>query len=383
MKISVVHPSELGEPELATWRRLQRTQPIFCNPFLSPEFAVAVGRQRGQARVAVLCDGPQTVGFFPFERRGLGVGVPIAGGMSGCQGVVHAPELEWDPQELLRACGLVVWEFDHLMDGQKPFERYHRRLSPSPVMDLSGGYDAFLARVQRRWGKHTASKPGKVSFKELAYKERRLARDVGDLRFIFDSADRHGLDTLMAWKAAQYKRTGATDMFARRWVVRLLEGLLQTHTDHFVGLLSELYAGDELVAVQFGLRCGPVLAGWHLTYNAARPRYSPGLLQILHLARAAAASGIKTIDMGRGAAGYKAMFSSHEHFVAEGQVVRRSSTAPLHLVRYASERGLRRFVRQHPPLFQVAQQARIRGERIDSAVRRRLSATVTTSSVSK
>jgi CelD/BcsL family acetyltransferase involved in cellulose biosynthesis len=100
--------------------------------------------------------------------------------------------------------------------------------------------------------------------------------------------------------------------------------------------------------VQFGLRCGPVLAGWHLTYNTALPGYSPGLIQILHLARAAAARGIHRIDMGRGAAGYKAMFSSQDLFVAGGEVVRRSSGAALYSVRYGSERGLRRFVREHP-----------------------------------
>ena len=370
MQITVVHPYELGEPELASWRCFQRAQPTLANPFLSPEFTLAVGQQRRQARVAVICDGPQTVGFFPFELRGVGVGVPIAGGINGCQGLVHAPDLEWDPQQLLQACGLVVWRFDHLVDGQKPFERYHRLLSPSPIMDLSGGYDSFLARQHRKSSMPNGSHL-RISLKELESKERRLAHDVGELRFVFDSSDPQALRTLMAWKAAQYQRTGATDMFARRWVVELLEGLWETRSDHFAGLLSELYAGDQLVAVQFGLRCGPVLAGWHLTYNTALPRYSPGLIQILHLARAAAASGIHRIDMGRGAAEYKAMFSSQDPFMAEGQVVMRSSGAALHSVRYASERGLRRFIREHPPLFRAAQRARTRGARIDSALRRR------------
>jgi CelD/BcsL family acetyltransferase involved in cellulose biosynthesis len=370
MEITVVHPGELGRAELDSWRCFQRTQPTLANPFLSPEFTLAVGRLRRKARVAVLCDGPQTAGFFPFERRPFGVGVPIAGGISGCQGLVHSPDLEWDPQQLLRACGLVVWKFDHLLDGQKPFERYHRQRSPSPIMDLSDGYDAFLARQHRKSSRPTST-PLRMSLKELASKERRLARDVGDLRFVFDSSDPQALRTLMAWKTAQYQRTGATDMFARRWVVELLEEVWETRTDHFAGLLSELYAGDELVAVQFGLRCGPVLAGWHLTYNTALPRYSPGLVQILHLARAAAASGIHRIDMGRGAAEYKAMFSSQDLFVAEGEVVRRSSGGALCSVRYASERGLRRFVRAHPPMFRAVQHARTRGARIDSAVRRR------------
>jgi CelD/BcsL family acetyltransferase involved in cellulose biosynthesis len=371
LQITVVHPCELGETELASWRCFQRTQPMLANPFLSPEFTLAVGRVRRQARVAVLCDGPQTVGFFPFELRAFGVGVPIAGGISGCQGLVHSPDLEWDPQQLLRACGLVVWKFDHLVDGQKPFECYHQVRCPSPIMDLSGGYDAFLARQRRKSATPTNTGPVRMSLKELAAKERRLARDVGDLRFVFDSSDPQTLRTMMAWKSAQYQRTGATDMFARRWAVGLLEEVLATRTDHFAGLLSELYAGDQLVAVQFGLRCGPVLAGWHLTYNTALPRYSPGLIQILHLARAAAASGIHRIDMGRGAAAYKTMFSSQDLFVAEGQVVRRSSGAALRSVRYASERGLRRFVREHLPLLRAAQRVRASGAHIDSAVRRR------------
>jgi CelD/BcsL family acetyltransferase involved in cellulose biosynthesis len=371
LQIAAVHPCELGETELASWRCFQRTQLALANPFLSPEFALAVGRLRRQARVAVLCDGPQTVGFLPFELRAFGVGVPIAGGMSGCQGLVHAPDLEWDPQQLLQACGLAVWKFDHLADGQKPFERYHRQRTPSPIMDLSGGYDAFLARQLRESSKPTGTgRPARMSLKELVSKERRLAHELGDLRFVFNSSDSQALHTMMAWKTAQYQRTGATDIFARRWVVVLIEELMETRTDHFGGVLSELYAGERLVAVQFGLRCGPVLAGWHLTYNTDLPRYSPGLIQILHLARAAAASGIHRIDMGRGAAEYKAMFSSEDLLVAEGQVVRHSSGAALHSVRYASECRLRGFVREHPPLFRAAQRARTRVARIDSAVRR-------------
>lgn len=370
VQITVVRPDELGETELARWRAYQRTQPAFASPFLSPEFTLAVGRVKPEARVAVICDGPNTVGFFPFEVRAFGVGVPIAGAISGCQGLVHAPDFEWDPQQLLKACGLVVWEFDHLLEGQKPFEHYHRVLHPSPVMDLSGGYDAFMAQLKSKSPKSTGHGP-RMSLKELASKERRLARDVGDLRFVFDSSDPRALRTLMAWKAAQHQRTGATDIFARPWVVGLLEILRETHTDHFAGLLSELYAGDELVAVQFGLRCGPVLSGWHLTYNTALPRYSPGLLQILHLARAAAACGIQTIDMGRGATAYKAMFSSTELFVAEGQAVRRSPGAAFHSMRYASERRLRRFVREHPPLLRRALGAHDRVARLDSELRRR------------
>ena len=64
---------------------MQRKTGSLANPFLCPEFAVAVGSFRPGARVAVLADGPEIVGFFPFERRRLGVGVPIGAGLTDCR----------------------------------------------------------------------------------------------------------------------------------------------------------------------------------------------------------------------------------------------------------------------------------------------------------
>lgn len=106
MRVSVVRPGELGPDDIASWRAMQSSTPSLANPFLSPEFTVAVGEFRPSARVAVLSDGPDVVGFFPFERGRLGAGMPIAAGLTDCQGVIHAPGLEWDARELLRACRL-------------------------------------------------------------------------------------------------------------------------------------------------------------------------------------------------------------------------------------------------------------------------------------
>jgi CelD/BcsL family acetyltransferase involved in cellulose biosynthesis len=369
MQITVVHPGELTEGELAIWRGFQQAEPALANPFLAPEFTCAAGRVRRQTRVAVLAEGARTVGFLPFERHALGVGVPVAPGVNGCQGLVHEPGLEWDPQLLMRACRLVVWKFDRLLGGQRPFAPYQRSELPSPIMDVSEGYEEFLSRQRSKAAAADRKQTG-VSFRELAAKERRLARDIGPLRFVLDSTDPQALHTLMAWKAAQCQRTGAIDVFSRRWVVQLLEELMLCRTEHFAGLQSELYAGDQLVALHFGLRAGPVLAGWHLTYNRELPKYSPGLIQILQLARSAPEAGIGRIDMGAGAASYKDLFSSGNVVVASGEVFRRSAASSPHLVRYASERSLRRFTRRHSSLFRAAQSVRTYGARVDSYVRR-------------
>ena len=45
-RISVVHPGELGPAEIATWRSFQYSSAPLANAFLSPDFAIAVGRHR-------------------------------------------------------------------------------------------------------------------------------------------------------------------------------------------------------------------------------------------------------------------------------------------------------------------------------------------------
>ena len=364
MRIEVVRPAELGEPELTRWRDFQRAVPSLVHPFLSPEFAVVVGRHRPEARVAVLSDGPEIVGFFPFERRRFGYGVPIAAGLTSYQGLIHATDVEWDPRELLRACGLAVWEFDCLVDGQKPFEPYQAIRVPSPIMDLSGGYEAYKAQLRR----NSAS-----LLRDLSAKQRKLARNAGETRFVLDSRDHEALRTLMAWKSEQYLRTGRRDRFAEPWIVRLLEAMLDTRTDSFSSVLSMLYAGDESVAAHLFLRLDHVMVGWFPGFNTQFGKFSPGMLIRLQVAEAAPAAGIRHIHMARGTRDrYKQLFKSQDVFVAEGRVVRRTPAAAFHWVRRAPGRRLRYVITENPTLMQSVDRALHRYGRLRVALRRRL-----------
>jgi hypothetical protein len=100
-----IHPAELGVGEIASWHRMRRATPSLAHRFLSPEFAMAVGRFRPSSRAAILMDGQHTIGFFPFERRRFGLGVPISGWLSACQGVIHEPGAQWEAGELLSGAG--------------------------------------------------------------------------------------------------------------------------------------------------------------------------------------------------------------------------------------------------------------------------------------
>jgi CelD/BcsL family acetyltransferase involved in cellulose biosynthesis len=326
---------------------MQQSAPALANPFLSAEFATAVGRYRAGTRVAVLTDAGETAGFFPFDRRQFGLAGPVCGWLSPCQGLVHSPDADWDPRTLLRSCGLVAWQFDNLIADQKPFRPYHACVGAAPVIDLDDGFDAYYARLRARAPRLS---------RELARKGRKLARDVGPLRLVTESQDSAMLRVLMSWKSQQYRRTAHVDRFSLPWVVGLLDELLVHRSEYMSGMLCVLYAGDQPIAAQFGLRAGWQAVGWFTGYNPQFRHYSPGLLQIVEMARAFADIGITVIHMGKGAAGYTQTLKSHDIQVAEGMVTTRSVLGAAQLARTMSARRAARLVRRHPALHGAADQ---------------------------
>lgn len=364
MRTTVIRPNELGPDELAVWHRFQRAVPGLDNPFLSPEFTIAVGEESPGARVAVLSDGDEIVGFFPFERRRWGVGVPIGAQVNDCQGLVHAPGADWDPKEVLRACGLTVWEFDHLVDPQPGFAPHLAHRWPAPIIDLSGGFTDYEALLRSRSSRFT---------RDLPRRARMLAREIGEVRFDL-AADAGLLDTVLAWKSAQYVRTGAPDLFARPWLPRLLHRLLATDHDGFTGLLSVLYAGERPAAGHLQLRFDGVLAGWFPAYDPDLGKYAPGLLHHLGTARAAGAAGVRHIELGKGGEDYKALLANGALMVGTGQATRSRLVAGARAASRAPVRGLRQVVVATPTLYRWADRARKAHSAADSTLRRRLEA---------
>ena len=348
MRVFVTRPDELGPAEIAAWRDMQRATPSLGNPFLSPEFTMAVSRLRPGARIAVLTEGQSITGFFPFERRRHSVGVPVCGWLTPCQGVIHAPGVEWDPRELLRGCRLSAWRFDNLIADQRPFQPFHAATVASPIIDLSDGFDAYYAKLRKRSSRFC---------RELERKTRKIEREMGELRIEADSRDASVLHTLMAWKSGQYRQTSHVDRFQQPWLVELLETLLATRTPDVSGLLSVLYAGDQPVAAQFGMHAGGLLVGWFTGYEASLGRYSPGLIHLMQMTGELAQRGIRVIDMGGGAKNYyKETLKSDDTFVAQGIVTGRSVFGAAHRFRSALTWSARRTVRRQPGLHHAADQ---------------------------
>jgi CelD/BcsL family acetyltransferase involved in cellulose biosynthesis len=345
MRVDVIHPSELGPAEIASWHGMQRATPSLEHPFLSPEFAIAVGRLRPESRVAIVRDGQATIGFLPFEKRRLGVGVPISGWLSACQGVVHAPDAQWDQRELVRKSGLAVFQYDNLIADQAPFDPYHSTIDPAPAIDLSEGFDAYYAKLRARAHRFC---------RELERKTRKLDREAGELRFVRDCSDPGVLRTLIAWKSEQYRRTDHVDRFDKPWTGELLETLLTMRADHLSGVLSVMYAGDQPVSIQFGLRAGSLVVGWFTGYDFQFNKYSPGLIMIRMMTEELAEIGVDRLHMGKGAKRYTEELKNSDVFVGAGTVTSRSAMGTAHRVRNAAGLWALQTVRAHPGWHRAA-----------------------------
>lgn len=349
MKISTISPRELDANAIARWRALQRDNPSLASPYFAPEFTLAVASVRDDVRVAVLEEGVEIVGYFPFQRGRWRSCRPVGGLLSDHHGVIAAQGTSWSWRDLLRAARLSCFRFDHLVASQATSEVEALRNCASPGLDLSRGFSRYRAARLQRGSRRVA---------ELDRKARKLEREVGPVRFeVYAGAD--VLPRVLAWKSEQCQRTGVLDYFSSLpWTRALVERILQVREPGFAGALSALYAGDTLVAAHMGMHSDRVWHWWFPTYDHDYGKYSPGALLLMRLAETAAAGGITTLDLGKGEDGYKESFADTSIPLAEGFVGRRS---PLNAVRGASMRAQRRvresssFKRLRPALRRVRQ----------------------------
>jgi len=343
LKVDVVRPGELGPQELARWAAIQAADEALASPFLSPQFATAVGRARASTRVAVLSDGEGVVGFLPFEVRRLGFGAALAKGLSDVQGLIVSQEADIDLQRLVRECGLRSFDFDHLLASHERWlsgtSRFvHER---SPALDLSGGYDAYVR--QQRDGSRSL-------FQSTGRKRRKLERDHGPVRLVFDDADPGLLDQVLRWKSDQYRRTGRVDRFANPTTRALVHDLLKVREGSFGAPLTALLAGDKVVAGHLGLRSRTTLAWWFPVYDTAYAAYSPGLVLCVELARAMTEEGLTLLDLGKGDELYKERLSNTEIALLQGSVARDRLTASLDRARRWPREQVMRVVLESPGL---------------------------------
>lgn len=310
MNVELERPQSLAETDLASWRRLQSSRAELSRAFLCPEFVLAAAAARGDVWVASIEDDGRLVGFFPFQRRGGDEGLPVGFGISSVQGAVTDPGAPFDPRELIGACGLDSWYFDHLVPSIS-FEPHYSGLRNACFVDVAHGYDAY-ARERREAGSRQIA--------ELERKARKLEREVGPVEFTLHSDEPELLRLLMQWKSEQFRRTGFVDRFRIPWVVETVERVHATQAAHFAGTLSVLSADGKPIAMNMGMRSHTALEIWFPTYDSDFASYSPGLILLLKLAQSAPQAGLTTLELGRSGAPYKERLMNGERPQAAGRV---------------------------------------------------------------
>ena len=311
MKATLYKGSALPPEILEAWRRLQCTNPALASPYFAPGFTQALASVRHDVEVAVIEGIRGVEALLPFQRGRFHFGEPVGGAISDYQGVIALPDYSFDPLQLLDACGLVAWDFNHVVCIQTAFEPFIRDQHHSPIIDLSAGYEAY---VKERCD------AGTEQIKQCLRQMRRIERDVGPLRFVAHTPDRLVLEQMITWKTQQNLHNGRRDLFSIPWVRKSMEQLHATQMTDFGGLLSALYAGDQLIAVHFGLRSQTIWHYWFPTYDPAFSKYSPGMILLLKMAESASQQGVKMIDLGCGEHSYKSRLMNGSVRLGKGSV---------------------------------------------------------------
>jgi CelD/BcsL family acetyltransferase involved in cellulose biosynthesis len=338
VKASVIRPDDLGEPELCRWREFQAASLELQNPFISSAFARSVGAISDRARVAVIEERGEVVGFLALEQRSHRIAAPIGRKLNNRQAFVHHPDLRWSWPELLAATNLDVLEFGDLI-GSQSYPTRSLEAVESPIIDTADGWDAYLKKVKSR--KHV---------KTTLYKERKLRREYDDVVFESGPAkDCAQLRQLIAWKSQQYRRSGWPNLFARRGVTDLLD--LLSNSDSQEGLkavASSLRVDGRLIATDLSLASETVFAGWFGAHDPEYGAFSPGSIRTLRTVEAAFDQGVEWLDLARGDESYKHTLKTGDAEVATGYVSRPSSRTFTYQAGHVPAAKIRAFVLTHP-----------------------------------
>jgi len=312
VKIDVVHFRELDNGLRERWAELCDCSRAPLNgPFYRPEFSAIVDAVRGDVEVAIVEYSGQVAALLPFHRFRGGLGKPVGLHLNDFQGFIGQLPPAVSAEEVIRACRLQAWDFDHVPTQQAAFTASAALTDVSPYVDLSDGYEAYEHARNAR-SKH---------LKDSARRQRRLATEFGELRFEHNTRDPRVLEQLLAWKREQFVRTSVPDVLADGWVQQVVRQIAAQTVPSFSGMTSALWAGDQLIAAESSPRSGSIYHLQWCAYDSAFHAYSPGRLLNESLMRWGVSNGITRIEFGKGDQDYKLRAATGQHLVATGSVV--------------------------------------------------------------
>ena len=289
------------------WNRIRVSNPVFKSPYFDIRFTRAVARVRDDVRIAIAQVQDEIVGILPFQENKPGHAVPVGGLLNDWHGILGKQDPEV-LQKILKAANLHSFKFHAINNQDDSLKKYYFREFNSHYLDLSGGWDEYRTWVRKN----------STAVKRQGQKTRALGRQVGEVRFEFESESANQLERLIELKRARYNNSNTFDILGVTWASNLLRELHQVRDSNFRGVLSILWAGDLLVGAHFGMVTDETLHYWFPVYVPAFHKYSPGTEMLLQSAKHACDLGIRKLDLGYGDDAYKFRFCNASEPVAFG-----------------------------------------------------------------
>jgi CelD/BcsL family acetyltransferase involved in cellulose biosynthesis len=307
----VIRPDALSPRERAVWSGFQAAAPGLQSAFLSWQFTVDAGAVDPRVRICVFGPADAPSAFFPFQWSGgwrgrIGIAERVGGDISDYFGLIAGSGFRISPAELLRAAGIPTLLFSHLDETQLAYGLTGEEPRIGLRIEFPDGGPAFLKSLREK---------KKSLLRETERRLRKLEQAVGPIAFLADAADRPDLlEQLVDAKIAQYDRTGAgVPPLATPAGRELVRRLFRRRDPECTGVLSALLAGDDWVALHFGLRAAGTLHYWFPVYNPRHAALGPGRLLLHKTLEAADELQIRAIDRGEGDTPVKRDYATDEH----------------------------------------------------------------------
>jgi CelD/BcsL family acetyltransferase involved in cellulose biosynthesis len=300
--VLVVRPSAVPSGIKLRWRAALMAYPCWSSPFLTPEFAIAVGAERQDARIIIARDQHGHIGILGVHKRPDGYARPLGAPVSDHQALITEPGFEADIADILKAAGLGALPFTGLNDPKHQVSNRQNHTTNSQIADLSAGPDRYFAQQREIHGRH---------FKKMRQRARAALRDHGTVELVLDSQAETDFAFLMQHKRGQYRRTRKCDVLASRWISALLHRLWQDR-GRVRAVLNMLYLDGKPAAAEIGLYSEGTYHSWIAAYDPAFSRCSPGLLLLEGVMQNARKLCISRIDLGVGHEHYKKYYANDE-----------------------------------------------------------------------
>ena len=311
--VALVDASQLCGILGEQWKLIRDADEQFSSPYFDIEFTKAVARVRKDVEIAVLQrpNDHGICGFLPFQRIGGSHGQPVGGRLNDVHGLLGKTRNELDLfRKVMKSCGLKTFGFHASTIRGNGMERFKFADLDSYFIDLGQGWQEY-----ETWSQNNSS-----AIKRQGQKTRALQKAHGQIRLEYDCTDVDVLERLIELKRSKYNRSRTFDILSVDWAANLLRELSSVNNEDFKGLLSALWAGDELVAVHFGMLSGNVLHYWFPTFDIEFAKYSPGTELIMRIANEASKQGVTKIDFGYGDDPYKLRFCNGREMLSCGQL---------------------------------------------------------------